>query len=354
MRHRVLTPDEPDYKAIRRRLIVTWLKTLLGYFLMGGLIAGAIYYFGGSIQWQFGFGMVWILMPIVTWWFSDKIALFITRSKPADPDTPIGKRLIAIVDCAYSKSGLKFKPKVYLSDNRGPNAFATGPIHRKAVVAATRGLFDIGLTDEEMVAIFAHELGHIGNYDVGINSLIAVLSAIFFMIVDMGVRSVLGSINLLRRLFGVKPITLGARDNGFIGGIISWVIMYVVFWLTSQLTRIIQLFVVRSRESGADATAALMTGKPCDLAVALQKLVASVQKKRPEGRDESMFRAFRPVMIIDPIYDSLAADPAPRSLWELLKYWWKYLHLTHPPVPSRVAALDKMNGPTCPRIPALV
>jgi heat shock protein HtpX len=348
--HRVIGPDDPNFPAIRRRLIVTWIKTILGYLAMGGLILAALAVFGFTYKFQLGFSLLWILLPVVMWWFSAKIALALTKSVPADPSNPDHKRLIDIVDRVYAKSGLKFKPPVYVSDNPLPNAFATGPIHRKAVVAATRGLFDIGATDAEIEAIFAHELGHVKNYDVGINSGLAVLSSIFFLIVDAGVRLVLGSINLFRKTFGVKPVELGRANQGFVAGILNWVIFYVVFWLTGQLTRIVQLFVVRSRESAADATASQIHGKPCDLATALQKLVAYVEKNRPKGRDESFFRAFRPIMTIDPIYDARAEEPKKGGVWEAIKRFWKRLQLTHPPVPERIAALEKMAGGKCPRI----
>lgn len=114
-----------------------------------------------------------------------------TKSTPADPNDPEHKRLIDIVDRVYAKSGLKYKPPVYISDNPLPNAFATGPIHRKAVVAATKGLFLTGMTDAEIEAVFAHELRSVKNYDVAINSMLSVLSMIFFMITDAGVRVLL-------------------------------------------------------------------------------------------------------------------------------------------------------------------
>lgn len=343
-RHRVLGPDEVR-KAARRRLLVTWGYTLLGYLAMGALILAALWGFG--FQFKLGFGILWCLLPLVMWWFSAKVALMMTKSVPADPSIPEHKRLIDIVDRVFARSGLKFKPPVYISDNALPNAFATGPIHRKAVVAATKGLFDTGMTDAEIEAVFAHELGHVKNYDVGINSLLAAMSSLFFLIVDQGVRILLGGIRIFKKDFGLKPAA--GQRKGFFTGILEWVVMYAIFWATGQLTRVVQFFVVRSRESGADATGALMTLKPCDLATALLKLVAYVEKNRPKGRDAEMFRAIRPIMTIDPIFDAVNPEPAKGGIFETLKRWWKFLQLTHPPVPMRVAELEKMNGGACPR-----
>lgn len=346
--HRVIGPDDPNFGAIRRRLIVTWLKTLLGYGVMGGLIYAALVGFGSSYQFKLGFGTLWVFLPIVMWWFSAKVALAMTKSVPADPQNPEHQRLIEIVDRVYAKSGLKFKPPVYISDNPLPNAFATGPIHRKAVVAATRGLFLCGMTDDEIEAVFAHELSHVKNYDVGINSLLAAMSSVLFLIVDGGVRVLLGGIRIFNRDF-----TLGAarpRNQGFLPAVLNWVLFYAVFWLVGQLTKVVQMFVVRSRESGADATGALMTGKACDLATALQKLVIYVEKNRPKGRDAELARSIRPIMIIDPIFDTRAEAPAPTGFFDRIKRFWNRLMLTHPPVPERVEALDKMSGGTCPRL----
>lgn len=342
MAHRIIPHDDPKFPAIRRRLIMTWLKTILGYLAMGALCFGAFAFFGFSYKFQLGFSTLWTVLPIVLWWFCDKIAIAMQRAVPADPSNPTHKRLIDIVDRVYAKSGLKYKPKVYVSPNPLPNAFATGPIHRKAVVAATEGLFNCGMTDREIEAVFAHELGHVKNYDVAINSFLTVLSSMFFYIVDQGVRAWVASIEWLRRLFGMK------QETRILPAILGNVLMYVIFWATGQLTRIIQFFVVRSRESGADATGAMMTGDPCALASGLLKLVAYVEKNRPKGYQLELFRVMRPLMIVDPINDTLLAPPAPKTVWQRIVRWWKSLQLTHPPVPERVHELERMNGGKCP------
>lgn len=342
-RHRVRFHDEKS--GIGRRRVETWLKTLAGFLMMGGLIYGALWLFNFSFEFKLGFWMVYPALTVVGWWFSAKIALFIMKCKPCDPANPRDARLLAIVDRVWQKSGLKYKPPVYISENPLPNAFATGPIHRKAVVAATEGLFNCGMTDEEIEAIFAHELGHVANYDVGINSLISVLSSMFFLIVDTGVRAWIATIQWLRGLFGIRPQTHVLPP--LLVTILSNVLMYVIFWFTQQLTRLVQLFVVRSRESGADATGAGYTNNPCALASALVKLVAYVEKNRPKGRDAEAYRVMRVCMTVDPIFDTLK-DEQPKTLWQKLVALWNYLQLTHPPVPERVFQLERMNGGPCP------
>lgn len=206
-RHRVIPHDDPKAPAIKTRLFWTWAQTIAGFLAMGGLIYGALWVFDFSYQFQLGFGTLWLLLPVVMWWFSAQVAIAMTKSVPADPSNPTHKRLLDIVDRVYAKSTLKFKPPVYISPNPVPNAFATGPIHRKAVVAATEGLFACGMNDDEIEAVFAHELAHVANYDVGINSAIAVLSSIFFFITDQGVRAWVAGLEWLKGLFGIRPKT---------------------------------------------------------------------------------------------------------------------------------------------------
>lgn len=343
MRYTIIPHDHPKYPAIKRRLIVTWLKTIVGYLLMGALPLLALWAFGFSYEFKLGFGTLWLLLPVVLWWYSDKLALYMAQAIPADPDNPLHKRLIDIVDRVYTKSGLEHKPRVYVSPNPMPNAFATGPIHRKAVVAATEGLFQCDMSDDEIEAVFAHELGHVKNYDVAINSFLTVISSLFFLIVNDGINLVLGSLGWLKRSLGLRA------ERRFLPAILTNLIMFGIFWLTGQMTRVVQLFVVRSRESCADATASMMTGKPCHLASALLKLVAYVEKHRPEGQEKERWRALRPCMLIDPLFDSTAPEPKKKGIWEALKRFWRALQLTHPPVPERVAELERMNGGQCPR-----
>lgn len=342
----VIPQDDPRYPAIRRRRIETWLMTLAGFFAMGALIFGALWAFDFSYRLTFGFGLVWLLLPVVMWWFCAQIALKMTNSVPADPNNPRHKRVIDCVDRVFAQSKLKFKPPVYCSPNPLPNAFATGPIHRKAVVAFTEGLLECGMTDAEIEAVFGHELGHVYNYDVGINSTIGMLSSLFFLIIESGVRTLLGTLNIFRRLVGLGPVTK------FLPGFLNNVVMYILFSLTGQVTKIIQLFVVRSRESGADATGAYFTGNPCGLSTALQKLVKYVSEHRPKAaaRDLEMYRAFRPMMIVDPLFDTLDEPKPETGIWASIKRLWRYLQLTHPPVSERVHHLDRMNNGACPRV----
>ena len=168
------------------------------------------------------------------------------------------------------------------------------------------------------------------------------MSSFFFVIVDSGVRAWIATLGFIKSLLGIRA------EQRVLPPLVGNILMYAIFWGTQQLTKLIQMFVVRSRESGADATGAHFTGNPCALASGLIKLVAYVEKHRPKGRDAEAFRVMRVCMTVDPIFDSLVEAPAPKTLWQKLVGYWKYLQLTHPPVAERVAELERMNGGPCP------
>jgi heat shock protein HtpX len=343
---KTLNTSGMKHESTVRRVIQTWLLTLAGVGAMAGITLIPFLVFHAPVSVLYGWGIVWTLLPLVSWWFSAEISLKIAQAQPVDLSNPTHARLARLVEEVWQVSGLKHKPPVYIAASTAPNAFATGPIHRKAVVAATQGLFDLNLTDGQIKGVFAHELSHVKNYDVAINSFVAVLSSIFFLASNSVVNAWIKTIKLFRRTLGLaeEPKT---QPHFGIGSILGSVVMYAIFWATSQLTRIVQMFVVRSRESGADATGALMTGEPCDLAAALQKLAEWSQKNRPKGVQKEFFRAIRPMMTIDPLFDSPRSDEPARGLWQRIKAAWQYLQLTHPPVPQRIAQLEKMNGGSC-------
>lgn len=363
------TPKESTvHSRAWRRMLETFAKTALGMFLITALVTGAMYFGHVPYKYLLGWNILWWgVIPLLSWWFSADLAIKLQKCVPVDLTIPEHKRLYDLVHEVWLESGLKFEPPVYIADTTSPNAFATGPIHRKAKVAATKGLFLIGATDAEIKAVFAHELSHVKNYDVAINSIASAMCQIFFLINNQIVNGWLGSIKFLRKTFGLAPTP---RRNFGVSTIVSSVVMWAVFWVVSKFTTILQMFIVRSRESGADATGAHMTGDPCSLATALEKLVAYVETHRPQGVERERMRACRLMLTIDPLYDSLTArgTPAstwsfisakfsgrfadggkPSSVWQFIKDKWNYLKLSHPPVPERVAQLERINGGVCPR-----
>ena len=364
-----ITPQESTvHSRAWRRMLETFAKTALGMLLITLLITGAMYFGHVAPKYLIGWNITWWgVIPLLSWWFSADIAIKLQKCVPVDLSIPEHKRLYDLVHEVWLESGLKFEPPVYVADTPSPNAFATGPIHRRAKVAATKGLFLIGANDKEIKAVFAHELSHVKNYDVAINSVASAMCQIFFLITNQIVNGWLGSWKFFRRTLGMPEVP---RRGFAVSSIVTSIIMYFVFWVVSKFTTILQMFIVRSRESGADATGAHMTGDPCSLATALEKLVAYSESHRPQGVEKERMRACRLMFTIDPLHDSLNAAPTPAStwafvcakfsgrfvdgsrpqaIWQFIKAKWNYLKLTHPPVPERVAQLERINGGVCPR-----
>src|SRR5512147_1683807 len=194
------------------------------------------------------------VMNFVSYFFSDKIALAMYRAQPVSrEDLP---RVYNIVERLSQKVGLPM-PKVYLIPNDSPNAFATGRNPNHASVAVTQGILGL-LNDDELEGVLAHELGHVRNRDILISSIAATLAGAITMLASMGRWAM---------IFGGA----GGRDDRDRGGGLAALFMLIVAPIAAAL---IQLAVSRSREYGADATGAHLTGNPYALASALKKLDA--------------------------------------------------------------------------------
>ena len=327
--------------AIAHRRIQTWLQTASGFGILGAVASILFWATGFTFRFQLGFWALFPLISVLGWFFSDKIALAMAKATPIDVSTPDGARVQRIVDILFPKTGLKHKPPVYLAPTPQPNAFATGPFPARAVIAVTAGLLsaELGLTDAEIEAVLAHELSHVANGDVAINSLFGVLTTltfqIFAVIVDGWVKLIMGGL-----------ARLGLRVPPFVGGVLS----NAIFYVAQQIIRILQVFVVRSREAGADALGAEFTKNPCALASGLFKLASYVEKHRPTGREAALADALSHAWTVDANFDSVTprSTTLPPTLWARLQKVWNDLHLDHPPIPERIAELEKMNGGVCP------
>ena len=148
-------------------------KTMLLMGVLTGLLGALGYIFLGGLAGLILFVVLAAVMNGFAYWFSDKLALKMAGAKEVTPEE--APRLHRIVDELLPMSKLPVKPKVYLIQNPSPNAFATGRNPQHAVVAATTGIMDL-LDDRELMGVMAHELGHVGNRDILIGSIAAVLA----------------------------------------------------------------------------------------------------------------------------------------------------------------------------------
>ena len=228
----------------------TWgLMTVFLVLIMLVGWAASMYFGSTTILYVFvGFS---ILLNFFSYWYSDKIALRMSRAIPADEHQY--KALHRMVENLSIAAGLP-KPRVYIIPDAAPNAFATGRDKHHAAVAVTEGLL-ARLEPVELEGVIAHELAHIGNRDILLASVVVVLVGLISLLADGMARSM---------LFGG-----GDRDNRN-GLMIALAIIVAI--LAPLLATIIQLAISRKREFLADTTAALLTRYPEGLASALEKI----------------------------------------------------------------------------------
>ena len=271
-----------------------FLMVLTGLLLMvGGLIGGEV---GIIIALVFA-----IALNFGAYWFSDRIALSMTHAyeitEQEDPE------LYGMVADQASLAGLPM-PRVYEIDSDSPNAFATGRSPNHATVAVTTGIRRI-LTREELGAVLAHEMAHVGNRDTLIMAVVASIAGAISMLAFMAqFAAIFGS-------FG------GDRDRG--GGIIGLLVAAIIMPIAATLVR---LAISRAREYQADATGAKTCGNPHALASALEKLEMG-SEIRPMQVSESASHLF----IVNPLSGKSMAR----------------LFSTHPPIEERVRRLREMR-----------
>ena len=245
-----------------------------------------------------------IVMNIASFWYSDKIALSLAHAIPADE---IQYRVLhQIVENLAITAGLP-KPKLYIIPDAAPNAFATGRDAKHASVAVTQGLLQI-LDRSELEGVIAHELSHIGNRDILLQSVVAVLVGFISILADMFTRSL---------WWGGGH----SRDDEGRGSNILALVGIVFIILSPIIATLIQLAISRKREFLADASGALLTRYPQGLASALHKISAY---SRPMQHASN---ATAHMYISNPFGGTGGVAR---------------LFMTHPPVQERIDALDDM------------
>ena len=266
---------------------LTVLLVLVGRLLFGD--TGTIAFLG-----------IGIVMNGVAYWFSDKIALASARAQEVSrAEAPM---LYRLADRLAAQYGVP-TPRVYVSPDPSPNAFATGRNPKHAAICVNQGLLRI-LDEEEVYGVLAHEFGHVKNRDILISSVAAVLAGTITTIAQFGMW------------FG------GGRDDrqNPLGGIVA--LLTVI--LAPLAALLIQLAVSRSREYQADRTGAEVSGDPMALASALRKLERATQVVPSQTASP----AFAHLYIVNPLRGQALAG----------------LFSTHPPIEERIRRLEEMAG----------
>ena len=237
-----------------------------------------------------------LLFNLGAYWFSDKLALTMSRAKPIEESE--APRLYQIVRELTTRADLPM-PRLYMIPQDQPNAFATGRSPKHAAVAVTRGITRL-LSEDELRGVLAHELAHVRHRDILLTSVASAIG---------------GAITYL----GYMLLFFGGDDDESPLGLVASLALVI---LAPIAATIIQLAISRQREFSADATGAEITGNPESLASALERLEEGAKAMPMEVNQAS-----EPLYIVKPFSGRGIAS----------------LFSTHPPIEERVRRLRQMR-----------
>ncbi len=280
----------------KRRSVLLLLGFIAVLFALAWLIAKAL----GQIDYLFIIGIMSLTYAAFSYFAGSSMALAINGAREIQKkDNP---KLWRTVENLAITDGLPM-PKVYIMDDPSPNAFATGRKPDKGVVCVTAGLLEI-MDDNELQGVIAHELGHIQNYDIRVNTLAFALVGVVSLMADFFLR-----------------FTFWGRDDRDNTNQLLMALAIVAAILAPIAASLLQLALSRRREYLADASGALTTRYPEGLASALEKIKkrGSALKKQNASTAHMFFT--------NPLRG--------HSLLNLFD--------THPPIDARIKALREMK-----------
>lgn len=302
------------YEQIRKNKIKSFLLILFFFLLIFGLT--------WVIEVFFGWGKNGLIIALIisfavtfsSYYWSDRIVLAVSRARPLEKrEYPY---LFHTVEGLAIAAGCPV-PRCYIIDEAAPNAFTTGRSPQKAVIVVTRGLLN-KLNRLELEGVIGHEMAHIKNHDMLLQTLTAVMAGTVFLLTDWWRRSF---------SWGHFPSS-ERRDSRRSRGQVLWLIVgFFVILLAPLMAQLLRLAISRQREFLADAEGVRLTRYPPGLASALRKIA---EDKEPL---EVANRATAHLYIVNPFKGNWAKRIS-------------RLFMTHPPIEERIAVLEKMGGGT--------
>lgn len=281
-------------------------------FLVGIIVIGFILsYLYGNPNLLYGAFLISIFLNIFAYWFSDRVVLSMAHATRIESREQYSDLWNTMENLCIT-AGLPM-PALYIIDDPAPNAFATGRNKDHAVVAVTTGLLPL-LTKSELEGVLAHELSHIGNRDMLVQTVVVVFAGLISFVADFALRA---------SMFG------GGNDDR--KNPLFMILGIVAIVLAPLAATIIKLAISREREFLADATGALITRYPEGLASALQKINSFHQPMRVQNH------AIAHLFISDP---SGLNDESEAREHEKIS-WFTKLFMTHPPVSERIKRLTE-------------
>ena len=288
-------------------LIIVFLiiTTLIGWVFSRALDSPLILYGATAIA---------IFYTWISYYNSDKMVLATSGAKQASKKSH--PELYRIVENLSITAGLPM-PRVYIIEDSAPNAYATGRDPEHAVICVTTGIMQ-KLEKAELEGVIAHELSHIGNYDIRIMSLVAVLVAVIALLSDMFWH------------FGSLFSGDDDRDSGGSQAQAIFLVFAIILAIVAPIIgTIIQLAVSRKREYLADASGALLTRYPHGLAEALRKIDSDTEPL------EAANKATANMYIINPLREGREGHGG--------KSFMANLFSTHPDTADRIKRLEEME-----------
>ena len=273
-------------------LMIFFVFVILGYVISKALVLDPFVIMSLAI-------VISIIYILISYYNSDKIAIMSVNAKKADRSKY--RDYYNLVEGLTLASGLPM-PELYIMPSNQINAFASGRNPKKSVVCVTEGALE-KLDRRELEGVLAHELGHIGNYDIRYMTLVAVM---------------VGMISIISEIF-LRSLWFKSSDSNGKGNAIFLIIGIVLAILAPIAVYFVQLSISRKHEYSADATAVKFTRYPQGLINALKKIKQDYSHENP--KEKKVSKAVAPLFFANP---------------------FKNLGSTHPPIESRINALEKM------------
>jgi heat shock protein HtpX len=288
-------------------------KTWFLIILFVGLVSGLFYGYG-YISGNYGITIIGVVLSIgqcvVSYFAGEKLALMSAGAVQITYDD--NPQIFEMVTNISKIAGIPV-PKIHISPDPSPNAFACGRDPNHASMCLNQGIIDL-LNKQELEGVIAHELSHVKNRDILIMTTTMVLSSIISFIADYGIRAMMWG--------GGRSDNNDGENNG--GSNVVVMVLYVVaMMLAPVLSALITMSVSREREFLADATAIVFTRYPKGLADALLKLEGDPTPSEHYSTATNHF------------YIS-----EPKQSWGAKA---SSLFSTHPKISERVEALMKMG-----------
>jgi heat shock protein HtpX len=296
-----------DRIAANKRNSLLLIAAFLAFIAVFGYVIGYAW-IGDPVSAFFGLILAFVVGTIsglVSYYAGDRMVLAASRAREVTHnEAPV---LFNVVEEMTIAGGLSM-PKVYIIEDSAPNAFATGRDPEHASVAVTSGLLE-KLNRDELQGVIAHEMAHVGNFDIRYAMLVGILVGTTVLISDFFLRGL---------WFGGRR-----REGGGQAQVIMIIVAVVLAVLAPIFARLLQLSISRQREYLADATAVKFTRNPKGLADALQKISGDREVL------EVANRATAHLYIVNPIkrFEKRA----------------KGLFSTHPPIEERIQILRSLE-----------